>query len=438
MAETLHMRVGSNIGDICLEICQTNISDGNIEKALDVYRLGFGMDENYIMMLLKNEAVLIADSDGLGVTMKDNLSLLKENAHNIFDWNGIINSRLDSMNSILESLRTYKYEFDKLYVGDIENYSIMSMMQRYYTNEYLKVMSGKAHIAARIIGSFDGKILDTGSDNPYGKWLRLCDEVEHGSDEAENWEKILYFTVNYVNLIKRLHNEYMNFENTYMFLVKNGFINRPIKIESTIERILSVLMSFADTTKGYYHPLCNEGLYKYKDALYEDLSKTKYGHEFIHNGLLVKEIMDGYDAGWLSPDGEFYAGDGETSSMIHMNIAEEIYNGKTNKYAVAMFKDHVNILGASDSPEYWLESHGWVKIHHDEVYGSFIGNKTPTKDYPYPYAPTDTQIKMICNYIDKYYNGALYTHPKIVKTTNPVYTGKLRQMDEIMLHTLFK
>lgn len=34
------------------------------------------------------------------------------------------------------------------------------------------------------------------------------------------------------------------------------------------------------------------------------------------------EIIEGYDAGWLSPDGDFYGLNGSVGNMLHLNIAE--------------------------------------------------------------------------------------------------------------------
>ena len=238
-----------------------------------------------------------------------------------------------------------------------------------------------------------------------------------------------------------LHKEYMNFENTYLFLVENEFIKKPSRVEHMIEMAVEVLWRYTDTSKGYYHPLCNTGLYEYKERLSDDLLKTRFGNEFAKYGILHKDIMDGYDAGWLSPDGEFYGADGETSSMIHMTLAEQIFNGSGGKYAVAMMKDGVD-LASINSPEQWLTSHGWIKIHHNDCYGSFIGRRdeAPTKDYPYPYNPTDIQIKMICNYADKFYGGKFYTEANAFGRSihpDPYTTYAVRQMDEFKIHEIF-
>lgn len=451
--ETLHMRVGPLIGEHLLEIAQSNILKGDVEYAMSVYPTAFGMQKEHALMILKNQAVVVTDEDGEGVSLKDDPKLIADNAHNILDWELIIENRQKDIYNMLYTIHKTANNFMKYYNGNIENYSILDMMSRYFNNEQLKSI-GKHNIAARICGNSECKICDKGSSNPWSIWTRLEGQVEtyladideYGESDMSyppaKWEIILYLTVRYNKLIRMLHKEYVNFENTYLFLVENEFIKKPSRIEHMIEMAVEVLWKFSDTSTGYYHPLCNTGLYEYKEKLSDDLVKTKFGKEFAQNGILQKDIMDGYDAGWLSPDGEFYGADGETSAMIHMNLAEQIFNAPCNIYAVRMAKDGVSIMGGIESPEYWLEKHGWVKIHHDDCYGAFIGhrNEEPTPDYPYAYNPTDIQVKMICNYADKFYGGKFYTEANAlgrITHTEPYSTYAVRQMDDLKIHEIF-
>lgn len=449
--ETLTFRIGPLIGAQLLDIAQTNISKGNIEYGANVYKEAFhGFTDELTLKVLKNQLVVLTDEDGMGIHLSDDYVELENNEHNILDWGVIINERNRNINGLLNNINKTENTFTKYYNGDIRNYNMLEMMKRYYNDEEMKVMSGKANIAARICGHPECKICDKGNSNPWSIWTRLEGRVETYLNDVAignkteydipaKWEIVLYLTVRYNKLIRMLYNEYANFENTYLFLVEHDFIKKLPFIEVTIERVMSTLIDFCDTNEGYYHPLCNEGLAKYKETLYGNLLKTKYGKEFAQNGIIKKDILDGYDAGWLSPNGEFYGANGETSAMIHMRLAEQIFKGN-NVYAARMAKDEVSEWSGINSPDYWLEKNGWIKIHHDEIYGSFIGERDPekrTKDYPYPYCPTPIQIKMICDYADKFYGGKFYTHPQIVKSTEPISTYKLRQMDDLMIHKIF-
>lgn len=75
------------------------------------------------------------------------------------------------------------------------------------------------------------------------------------------------------------------------------------------------------------------------------------------------DILDGYDAGWLSPDGKFFGAMGEYSDMVHQKIAEALLR--------------VGLLPLSDActvnPFAYLEKNGWVKLHGRNVlYGGYL------------------------------------------------------------------
>lgn len=452
--ETLHFTVGPLIGEHLLEIAQTNISNGNVEYGANVYKMAFaGFTDELTLKVLKNQLVVITDEDGEGIHLTDKENEIKANAHNIFDWKRIIDEKDNNLYELRKNLIKTENDFHKYYNGDILDYSMLEMMERYYNDEEMQVMSGKANIAARICGHPECKICDKGSSNPWSVWERLegqcesylADIDEYGESDMPfppaKWELILYLTVRYNKLIRMLQKEYLSFEPLYFFLVENGFIKKIPFMEITMESVIEHLKRFADTSKGYYHPLCNTGLYDYKENLYKDILNTRIGKEYCRNGIIKKDIMDGYDAGWLSPDGEFYGANGETSEMIHLNIVNKIFKGNS-VYANRMNKDGIKEYGGIDSPEHWLEKHGWIKIHHDDCYGSFIGhrNEEPTPDYPYAYVPTEIQVKMICDYADKYYGGKFYTEANVFGRDvhpDPHKTYAVRQMDDIKLHEIF-
>ena len=137
----------------------------------------------------------------------------------------------------------------------------------------------------------------------------------------------------------------------------------------------------------------------------------------MNKEALPCDIMDGYDAGWLSPEGIFYGADGDTSSLLHIAIADE--------------------LGMDDID---LERKHWIKTHHDICYShpAFFKDEKPSDVIINPdgttwngYVWSKNQLEAICNYIDKFYNGKLCTGP-----TYPDYltTGQLKSMDIIALH----
>lgn len=429
--ETVHFKIGENLGNVLLEIAQENIVNGEPEKAFETYTKSFhGMDESYALQILKNKFVVETCEDGVNINLTDDKEVIENNASNIYDWKYIIEHKYDDLGETLKAIYNVKNEFNKhCRWASIDDVSLTEVVERYFGENCEAEGVGVHNLAAHWIAWGH---LGIGLGNGANIWQGLIGNVE--SDTAEHYEYTLYYIVKYVELIKNLHKDFVKFENIYNWLYKYQFISRISFIENRIENILEELCKFVDQTKGYHNPMCDTELFKYKTELLDDINKSSWGKEYFENGILKKNITDGYDAGWLSPDGDFYGAFGETSSMIHLNLAEQLFNKKLND---EMTKDGVSIWN-SNSPEQWLSTNGWIKIHHNEVYGSFIGDKNPTEDFKYKYAPTDVQIKAICSYIDLNWHGKLYTQPQIVRRTEPISTYKLRQMDEIQLHELFK
>lgn len=404
--DKLNIRIGKNIGTILLEIAQTAIKDGNPQKAIDTYTKALnGFTEEYAVKVLKNDYVLV--TDGEVVSLTDSETERISNKGNIIDWNFWFERKLEYMTEICKSLNSIEKQFERY--GNILDFNITIPIKNYFGLELAKKVGLDDIVAKLIVGEKCGK-----EDNDV--WDELCSNVN--CEQAKMHEMELYLIAKYVDNIRILHKEYMAFAKVYEFLLNNGLADRPLFFEKNLEFPIKKLCIFSDTKNGYYHPICNAKLSEYKKQIIDDVNSTPLGNEYIKVGIVEKNIMDGYDAGWLSPDGKFYGENGPTSNMIHLSIAECL---KKN-----------NLNGDRE-----LENEGWIKIHDDEVYGCFIGELKPSSDFPFAYCPTEIQVKMICDYIDKYHNGKLYTRPKIVETTDAISTYKLRQMNNVMLHKLF-
>lgn len=228
------------------------------------------------------------------------------------------------------------------------------------------------------------------------------------------------FIQQYVELMNNMFDEYMKFSNTYKFLIDNDFINRITFVENNVENVLEILDEF-----------CNKNIdYRLKEKIKDNIFTTEWGMEYFKHGILKKNIDDGYDAGWLSPDGVFYGDCGDTSSMIHMNLADRMFKKLFSKNDL---KKNDLLFGGTEDPEQYLTRNGWMKIHNNEIYGVFMNDP----EGEYLYCPTKKQISEICRYADLNWHGKIYTQPQIVKRTEPISTYKLRQMDKFKLNELF-
>lgn len=433
----LHMSVGTGIGKILFDIAQDKLSKGDVKGAIATYTRSLcGMTDEQAIMILKNTYAIESNDDGSSVNMTDDPEALKENAKRMYDWNLIMKNRIDDiMNTfrvITASINEYDNHVNVRRYGSIDDCEIIEMVRDHFGKYFENV--GIHNVGARKISGL--AFSDRGS-NGENLWRDLEDSVE--DDEAEEFEYGLYFIARYVEQMRIMHKEYMSIANLYDFLLKNEFISPVPFLTANIEGILRRLVEYADNDMTYSHPMCDGEILELKKKIYNDVISTDWGKTYIKDRVLENDILDGYDAGWLSPEGKFYGANGPTSAMIHMNLAEQFFAGMLHDEMTA---DGVSIFGGFNAPEYWLEKHGWVKIHGEDCYGSFLGKKgeEPTPDYPYSYCPTPIQIKKICAYADKFYGGKFYTEANALgrsRHTEPFTTYAVRQMDEIRLHEIF-
>jgi len=122
--------------------------------------------------VLKNQLVVVTDKDGTSISLSDDSKLVKENAHNILDWECIMKERHNNLKDLLQNLLDTEETFNKYYMGNIRDYDMLEMMKRYFTDEQLSVI-GIHNIAARICCAPDCKICSKGSSNPQSVWKRL-------------------------------------------------------------------------------------------------------------------------------------------------------------------------------------------------------------------------------------------------------------------------
>lgn len=427
--ETLHMTLGENIGEILLDIAQNKIINGKPNECINVYCESLiGFNTEYIFMVLKNEAVL--KTNGTEIILTTNEKDILDNKKNIIDWNNFIYKSIDNLNILRDKRLDILKNFNKYseYIYDINSFNIRNYMLKFFDKDNIGDY-GLDNIAARLIAD---KGFGKGTGNGEYSWNKLSQKVE--DEIAAKFEYTLYYTVKYNEIMRLIYKDFIKLSDTYKFLIENNMCNRYEKYESSIESICDILNTYCKS-EGYNNIMCDEDLKCIKENMYNNLYNLEYFKEFIDNGIIKKNIMDGYSAGWLSPEGVFYGEDGEVSNFIHLNIADQLYNGYLNADMNKDSKSNINL-----NTDYWLETHGWIKIHHDDIYSFFRDRKNDETDTRL-FCPTDIQIKLICDYADKFYNGKFYTEYGGLFGrkfhTEPYSTYKVKQMDEFQLNKIF-
>ena len=148
-----------------------------------------------------------------------------------------------------------------------------------------------------------------------------------------------------------------------------------------------------------------------KQRLSEYMENEMKIEEYHKTELKPVEITEGYDAGWLSPEGDFYGLNGSVGNMLHLNIAERLLASK--KIPVKEMRN----------PDRWLEENGWVKVHHNWIlfFGSFYGNTL-----------TDIQIEKLYRYGQVCHRGVL----RLGTAQTQITAVRLRATEPLMLNKL--
>ena len=115
--------------------------------------------------------------------------------------------------------------------------------------------------------------------------------------------------------------------------------------------------------------------------------------EVLSKGIEPVDIMSNYTAGWLAPNGDYYALNGEIANMLHNQIADAL-------------KDAGIISEDNDNPDAWLEQQGWVKIHGNDVqFAGCLNSKMISGKRNINMTPI--QIKKIYEYCTIYHKGII-------------------------------
>ena len=306
-----------------------------------------------------------------------------------------------------------------------------------------KIILGEDEATQEVLGT-------PGAGGKFDDWIR--EQRIHLEEEAKEWVKSLEgirqeiveaggkfeFSVRYPELISYLSGDkdaglldypHSNVVEQIKEVVEgaNGFFVRVGEVYKVIVWMCDALNTsrvlFSDSVLrvrtildclACYDPEVEASIRKQdfqKQRLSEFMENEMRIEEYHKTELEPVEITEGYDAGWLSPDGDFYGLNGSTGNLLHLNIAERLLASK--KIPVKEMRN----------PDRWLEENGWVKVHHDWILfsGSFYGKTL-----------TEAQIEKLYRYGQVCHRGVL--RPGTAQTQ--ITAVRLRATEPLMLNKL--
>lgn len=402
----LHFSLGRNIGSVLLDIAQNNIENCDFDKAFTTYTDSLhGFTKELVLKVLKGECVVVCNEDGSGVTVTNEQEAMDENKMYLRDWQHQIRKLVENIDAYRGGVAELKNKLRRYYV-DMNDINL----------SLLEVSSSLATCVARFVA---GEVLD----ERFTAFHELLDKGDFDYDSLWKDKQILYCTIRYIEIMRFMYSDFIRLNKLYEFLRENEMTDRYPLIEHTMECTLQLLEGFMDKSNSYHHPICNDALAAKKDEMMGEVLKTKYGKEYFENCIIAKNILDGYDAGYLAPDGKYYGLFGETKNLLHVELSDMLTK-----------KLYSDINGLSLDKEYELMKRGFMKVHHDNVYGYYAYNKDEADQTGKLYCPTEAQVNAIYEYANKFYGGKINASDTGVQM---VSVSAIRQMDEVALRNLF-
>lgn len=418
---SVHFSLGENMGKILYFIAIEKIQKGDIEGAYDTYKRTLpGMTDELVLPLLKGEKQLVTADDGVS------MNYVETPPRYVFAWKLYAFDKLDNLSSLASHIRSNYFQ-KNLHVTDLAapNYEENSSLLNLAFSTWVDALKqGK-----RTFELTDGTRPYFSKSDCYLDLIVHKVEVEqYASEQTLKLYDIGMYVDTLIGFMKEakrvlpcidflLRVNLVDSKDIRFFWTKIGDIYYAMLYLSTFSYLFASKLERIDICDEF-----DKELGKYRSEITDLRMNLDMFGSFRRGVPVPVNIMDGYDAGWLSPDGDFYGMNGDTSEMLHMQLESTL----------SVFTEKVpDVENECNDIEWKLNRLGWFKIHHDEVY-RYGGVGVP--------APTSIQIKMICDYINKYYNGVLRTKPAIT-AMNPddgkLQTVKLRQMDEIAAKNAF-
>lgn len=298
-----------------------------------------------------------------------------------------------------------------------------------------KIILGEDEATQEVLGS-------PGAGGKFNDWIR--EQRIHLEEEAKEWVKSLEgirqeiadaggkfeFTVRYPELVSYLSGE------KDAGLLDNPHSDTVEQIKGAVEggEVYKVIVWMCDALNTP-RVLFSDSVLRVRailDSLMcsdpeveasirkQDFQKQRLS-EFMENEMRIEEyhktelepveITEGYDAGWLSPEGDFYGLNGSTGNLLHLNIAERLLASK--RIPVKEMRN----------PDRWLEENGWVKVHHDWILfsGSFYGKTL-----------TEAQIEKLYRYGQVCHRGVL----RLGTAQTQITAVRFRATEPLMLNKL--
>lgn len=355
MAETVHFRVGQDFGAMLMSIAQEHLTERNnpVQALKTITDSLHGCPTDLAVQILKGDVVLLVDEETQTVSPVERTEALDKLFPKVdvmyFMESRAANIKLHGGN-ILDGLRGLQVHIAK-------NHGYFDMSFKY--EDIFKFIAGDNEALLEELR--DNREID-GISTMFEVIKRFCEETLKVQNTME-W-------------LMQTCDEFKDFKAYERYLVLRG------EVTDTLEDIAFHLNKTLKLDFSLEEP--EDNVQKYIDAAREI-------DEVLSEGIKPVDIMSNYSAGWLAPNGDYYALNGEIANMLHNQIADALVE------AGIVPEEELN-------PDAWLEQQGWVKIHDSNVqFAGCLNVRIGKKNVDL----TPIQIKKIYEYGALCHNGII-------------------------------
>ena len=361
----VHFSVGERMGLLLTQIAREHLLYNlNPEKALDALSFGGQCPLEISLALIKGDMVALVDVD----TQEFNITRFVEGIHDKLEY-----EKLDIREWVEKQAKDIFETSLDLKRAIIQWQSAVNYGRVYVRFDYDAIL--------KFIAGDNEDVLDE---------LRYNEEVEGLSMLIQVVKQFIEKSMKIENVIQTLKKWYPEEWKEPIYFKNN---NNPR------EKFYSSYLSYLQEMTAEFNKLLLSGrvdIEDVKDDVQKYVEASLEIAEVIDAGIEPVDIMQNWSAGWLAPNGDYYALNGEIANMLHIQIADAL----VEKGIIPKGNDTDNII----NPDSWLEQQGWVKIHGSNInFAGCLNSMSNKKNVPM----TPIQIKKIYEYGALCHNGML-------------------------------
>lgn len=395
----LSMRLGENFCEILAQAAREKILyDFDIDAACKIFEDDLGCSREQALQMIDGSkyALYVAD-DGVNIMMCKREELPSEKTYEVFDakshtdlWKKQIVSDareiIRNFQRIYNTLSTPNKRVSLSFEVDVKAEDIIEAI----VNEHPEDL--KDHLY--------NKLLDyIGSD--YDKDLSKIGRLASHLKFALSWMKDASAKIRTIQDMK---------VNGLLHIGETNCSEYLEDVPCYVTEVFEISNSIIIKTKTYSP---EEDFDSLLDEYFEAEEKIRTELKYT---IWPADITKKYDAGWLSPKGQYFGLNGTVANMLHIQLADKLY-----EQGFIPRNDETKELTQKDT---WLEQNGWVRIHDHEI------GFWPTDNMR---EPTDLQLKKLIDYAKTHYRGNL----KNTSNGKTIKASVLESAEKLQIRELF-